>query len=219
MKSHTHSILSSKNSMEVKGAKELESKIGKAELVKGQGADKIKDLEEPEENKKYSDGASAKEVTESAFERLFKATINEEEENENTESDVELEEEEIPTNSEDMVDEIQDTSEEESNLISDLKNVMGQLQEILDKLSEENEEEENEEEEKNEEEPYEESVNPSQKNHMKVPGKLHPSKGSVHKGDFKPSPHPKLHKNKGEYLQSKGAMKVNSTVNTGEFFK
>ena len=211
-----------KSSMLVKGDKELDSKIGKANLIKGQGADNIKDIEDPEEDKKYSDGSKAKEVTESsyegAFERLFKATINEEEENEDM--DVELEEE-VPVTPEDMTDEVEDTQEEEENLISDLQKVMDQLQGILDKLSEEGEEENSEEEnsEEEDEEPYEESVDMTQKSRMKVSGKPHPSKGSVHKGSFKPSPHPKLHKNKGEYLRSKGAIKVNSSVTPGEFFK
>jgi seryl-tRNA synthetase len=212
-----------KSSMLVKSDKELDSKIGKAGLIKGQGPDNIKDIEDPEEDKKYSDGDKAKDMTkesssyEGAFERLFKATINEEEENEDM--DMELEEE-VPVTSEDMASEIEETEEEEENLISDLQKVMSQLQGILDKLSEEGEEENEEDNSEEEgEEPYEESVDMTQKSHMKVSGKPQPSKGSAHKGDFKPSPHPKPHKNKGEYLRSKGAMKVKSSVSPGDFFK
>jgi len=228
-KTHTSS-LTDRSSMMVKGDKELESKIGKAGLVKGQGPDKIKDLDDPDEDKKYSDGAQAKDMAkesssyEGAFERLFKATINEEEETEEVE---ETDSEQMPVSGEEMSDEIEDTQEQESNLISDLQNVMSQLQDILSKLSDEESEEEELEENTDEdsedseelEEPYEESVDLSQKSQMKVAGKIHPSKGVAHKGSFKPSPHPKLHKNKGEYLKSKAAMKVKSSVTPGDFFK
>ncbi len=231
-KTHT-SNLTDRSSMMVKGDKELESKIGKAGLVKGQGPDKIKDLDDPDEDKKYSDGAQAKDMAkesssyEGAFERLFKATINEDEETQETEEVEETDSEQMPISGEEMADEIEDTEEQETNLISDLQNVMSQLQDILSKLSDEEPDEEVEEElEENTdedseelEEPYEESVDLSQKSQMKVAGKIHPSKGVAHKGSFKPSPHPKLHKNKGEYLKSKAAMKVKSSVTPGDFFK
>lgn len=223
-KTQTHTV--DKNSMTVKGAKELDSKIGKAGLVKGQGADKLKDIEDPDEDKNYSYGADAKEMKESsstggAFERLFKATINEEEESE---------ENDIAIDSDEMVDEIEETDNEESDLVSDLQKVVSHLQEILDKLSEDNGgeeeggeeeggEEEGGDEEGGDEEPYEESVDFSSKSNMKVQGKIHPSKGTAQKGTFKPSPHPKEFKNKGEYLRTKANMKVKSSVTSGDFFK
>lgn len=220
--------------------------IGKAPLVKGQGSDKAKkDVETPEENKKYSDGAKAKDMTkesiksyEGAFEKLFKATITEEEKMEfggeeaATETSVE-----VPTETEDMVDELED--EDSGDLISDLRSIMDKLQDIMSKLSEEGSEEteeveESEEEDTENEEPYEESVSMEDKGHalhgmkagtemmskghMKA-GSVKPKGGSVHKGELKDSPEPKELGDKKGSLQSKKGMQVNSTVKTGDFFK
>ena len=158
-------LLNEEKSPVVKGAKELESKIGKAGLVGNQGPEKSKKgLETPEENKKYSDGAKAKTMKESAksyegaFEKLFKATITEQEMDE---PGVEMEVE-VPTEPEGMVDEIE--SEESGDLVSELRDIVDRLQEVLANLSDEDSDEnelENEsgesEEGENEEEPYEES--------------------------------------------------------------
>jgi hypothetical protein len=237
-------LLSEEKTPVVKGAKELESKIGKADLVKNQGPEKSKkELEIPEENKKYSDGAKAKDMTkesvkpyEGAFEKLFKATITEQEmEGSGMEMDVE-----VPTEPEAMVDEIE-SEEESGDLISDLREVMTRLQDVLDKLSDEDsdeqelENESEESEEENEEEPYQESVSMEDKGHalhnmkagtemmskghMKVASKLKSSTGSVHKGELKDSPEPKELGDKKGSLQSKGSYKVKSSVHTGEFFK
>ena len=170
-------LLNEEKSSIVKTSKELDSKIGKAPLVKGQGAEKSKkDVETPSEDKKYSNGSNAKEMKESvksyegAFEKLFKATINEQEmEDQEMEMDIE-----IPTTGDGMADEL-GSEEETSDLVSDLREVMDRLQDILGKLSEdegeteeENEVEESEETESNEEsdeEPYQESVSMEDKGH------------------------------------------------------
>jgi hypothetical protein len=234
-------LLNEEKSAVVKSSKELDSKIGKAGLIKGQGP-KMKDVETPEENKKYSDGAKAKDMTkesiksyEGAFEKLFKATITEEEEMEfGGEEPTEMSAE-VPTEQEGMVDELED--EDSGDLISDLRSVMDKLQDILGKLSEEEgseEEVEESEEEGSEEEPYEESVSMEDKGHalhnmkagtemmskghMKA-GSVKPKGGSVHKGGLKDSPEPKELGDKKGSLQSKKGMQVNSTVKTGDFFK
>jgi hypothetical protein len=245
-------LLNEEKTAVVKGAKELDSKIGKAPLVKKQGPESSKkEVETPSEDKKYSDGAKAKDMTkestnryEGAFEKLFKATINEEEtmSGESPEMDFGVE---VPTETEDMVDELED---EGSDLVSDLRDVMDKLQTILGRLSEEeNGEEENEEgseeevkeseneEGSEEEEPYEESVSMEDKGHalhgmkagtqmmskgnMKVASKLKTSTGSAYKGELKDSPEPKELGDKKGSLMGKKGMQANSTVKTGDFFK
>jgi hypothetical protein len=147
----------------VQDAKKLDAMIDakKAQPVAGQGAEKVKDLEEPEELKKYSDGSKAKAETlkdsveapkaafEGSFERLFKATINEDVMEEEPAMDMEMDVE-VPTSNEEMVDELEDKEDEVSDLVSDLKSVMDHLQSILDKIS--NEVESKEEGEEGEEE-------------------------------------------------------------------
>ena len=239
-------LLNEEKTPVVKGAKELESKIGKAGLVANQGPEKSKkDIETPEENKKYSDGAKAKTMKEStksyegAFEKLFKATITEQE-MEAPEMEMEMDVE-VPTEPEGMVDEIE-SEEEQGDLLSDLREVVDRLQGILDNLSDEDSDEqelENEsdesEGEENEEEPYEESVKMEDKGHalhgmkagtqmmskgnMKVASKLKTSGGSVYKGELKDSPEPKELGDKKGSLLSKGSYKVKSSINTGDFFK
>jgi len=240
-------LLNEEKTAVVKGAKELDSKIGKASLIKKQGPESSKkEVETPTEDKKYSDGAKAKDMTkestnkyEGAFEKLFKATINEEETmtGESPEMDFDVE---VPTETEDMVDELED---EGSDLISDLRDVMDKLQTILGRLSEDeggseeegSEEVEESEEEDSEEEPYEESVSMEDKGHalhgmkagtqmmskgnMKVASKLKTSTGSAYKGELKDSPEPKELGDKKGSLMSKKGMQANSTVKTGDFFK
>jgi len=234
-------LLNEEKTPVVAGSKELDSKIGKAGLVKDQGPDKAKkDIETPVEDKKYSDGAKAKNMTkesvkpyEGAFEKLFKATITEEEEMEfGGEEPIEMSAE-VPTEQEGMIDELED--EDTGDLISDLRSIMDKLQDILGKLSEEEGSEEGEmEEEGSEEEPYEESVSMEDKGHalhgmkagtemmskghMKA-GSVKPKGGSVHKGELKDSPEPKELGDKKGSLQSKKGMQVSSSVKPGEFFK
>ena len=235
-------LLNEEKTPVVVGNKELESKIGKAPLVKGQAGDKVKEVEKPTEDKKYSDGAKAKIMTkestksyEGAFEKLFKATLNEEDEMTfGGETPTEMESE-VPTETEDMANELED--EESTDLVSDLRSVLDKLQGILDKLSEDEPEEEMEESEDSEEseEPYEESVSMEDKGHalhgmkagtqmmskgnMKVSGKLKTSGGSSYKGELKDSPEPKELGDKKGSLQSKKGMQVQSSVKTGDFFK
>lgn len=138
----------------VAGEKELDSKIGKAPLVSG-GIEKVKkDIEDPEEAEgtKILTGEpkvlkdSMEKPTKSfegSFEKLFKATINEDMMGEEPVVDMEVE---VPTSNEDMVDELEGEKDEVSDLVSDLKSVMDHLQNILDKISEESGSEEGEEE-------------------------------------------------------------------------
>lgn len=241
-------LLNEEKSAVVKSSKELDSKIGKAPLVKGQGAEKSKkDVETPSEDKKYSDGEKAKTMKESvksyegAFEKLFKATINENEEMEKDSMEMNFDTE-VPTDAEGMAEEMEE-NEEDSDLISDLRSVVDHLQSILSKLSEDESEEEGSEmgdemeseEEGSEEEPYEESVSMEDKGHalhnmkagtemmsksnMKVASKLKTSTGAVHKGELKDSPEAKELGDKKAPLQSKKGMQVHSTVKPGDFFK
>jgi hypothetical protein len=237
----------------VAGQKELDSKIGKAPLVHG-GAEKVKkDLEDPEEmegTKVYNGEPkvlkdSMEKPTKSfegSFEKLFKATINEQfpgEEEMGMEMEVE-----VPTSDDEMMDELEGEKDEVTDLVSDLKSVMDHLQTILDKISEEtggNEEESEEEvefgdEEANdvedlemEEEPVKEATelkplgdkskvlqNKSNKvgGHPKVHG------GKAHGGDVDSDP--KLKPAKGHdksYQNPKGKPEVKSTVKKGDFFK
>jgi hypothetical protein len=212
--------------------------IGKVTLVKGQGAEKKKQVETPKEDKKFSQGKEAKTMKEStksyegAFEKLFKATINEEEESNEMNFDAE-----VPTDSEGMMSELEQ-DDEGSDLMSDLRSVIDNLQNILDKLSEEEgseeEVEESSEEEGSEEEnPYEESVSMKDQGHalgMKagtdlmskgkyhVSSKIKSSKGAVHKGELSDSPEPKELGDKKGPLMKKG-IQANSSVKTGDFFK
>jgi len=129
------------------------AKGGKVGLAKGHGLEKVKDVEDPEEAegtkiltgepKKLNDSMQAPTKSfEGSFERLFKATINEEM-GETPEMEMEVE---IPTSDEDMVDELEGSKDEVSDLVSDLKAVMDHLQGILDKVSGESESEGSEEE-------------------------------------------------------------------------
>jgi hypothetical protein len=141
-------------SNKVKGEKELDTMIHgkKAQLVSGQGADKVKDVEKPEEAEgtdvkaatpkvlKDSVEEAPKKSFEGSFEKLFKATINEQfgEEMPEEENEIEFETDvEVPTSEEGMVDELEGEKDEVSDLVSDLKSVMSHLQNILDKISEE----------------------------------------------------------------------------------
>lgn len=136
-------------SNKVKGEKELDVMIHgkKAQLVAGQGAEKVKEVEKPEElegTEVYSGKAAVlkdsveeapKKSFEGSFEKLFKATINEEMD-EQPEMGIEMDVE-VPTSNEDMMDELEGEKDEVSDLVSDLKSVMDHLQSILNKISEE----------------------------------------------------------------------------------
>lgn len=238
----------------VQDAKKLDAMIDakKAQPVAGQGAEKVKDLEEPEELKKYSDGSKAKAETlkdsveapkaafEGSFEKLFKATINEEMMDDESAMEMEVE---VPTSNEEMVDELEDKEDEVSDLVSDLKSVMDHLQSILDKISneveskEENEEEaEFGEEEENEEEKVEEAVEAEDHGHAlvnaksgkglmdkksgEVKGAVKVHGGKAEGGTVESDPELKPAKPYDKALQNpKAKSEVKSTVKVGEFFK
>lgn len=156
-------LLNEEKSDVVKSSKELDKieSAAKAAPVKGQGPDGVKkDLDEPEENKKYSDGPNAKPVKENmdkeikkayegSFEKLFKATLNEELADDMA-ADFSAE---VPTTDDEMVDELQDDNDEVSDLVADLQNVLTNVQAILDKISgETSPEEESEFSDENEDE-------------------------------------------------------------------
>lgn len=231
----------------VAGEKELDSKIGKAPLVSG-GAEKVKkDLENPEEAegtkvltgepKKLNDSMEKPTKSfEGSFEKLFKATINEEM-GEMPEMEMEVE---VPTSSEDMVDELEGEKDEVSDLVSDLKSVMDHLQNILDKISEEgsseegeeeaefgNEGEEASEETETEEEAVKEAtelkpVGKAGHNLMSKANKVGSIKshgGKAHGGDVESDPELKPAKSFNKALLSpKGKAEVGN-VKKGEFFK
>lgn len=233
----------------VTGSKELDSKIGKAGLIAGQGADKVKkDIEDPEE----AEGTDVKAATpavlkdskeepkkafEGSFERLFKATLNEEF-GEEPVVDMEVE---IPTSDEEMADELNDEKDEVSDLVSDLKSVMDHLQSILDKVSdatagegEESSEEESEfgsedeVEDTEEEKPMGEAteLEAAPDGTKKLQGKdnkvgsVKAKSGKAHGGAGDSDPELKPAKAHDKSLQNpKGKPEVKSTVKKGEFFK
>jgi hypothetical protein len=235
------------------------AKGDKVALAHGGGTEKVKkDLKTPEEAegtdvkagepKKLSmttDSLEApKKSFEGSFEKLFKATINEqfpgEEEMGTVEMDVE-----VPTSNDEMVDELEGKADEVSDLVSDLKDLMSKLQSILDKVSEEagdekedevesefgdeeTPEEEVETEEKEEEKPMGEATELKplgdkskvlQNKNNKV-GSIKPHGGKAHGGDVESDPELKPAKAHDKALQSpKGKPEVKSTVKKGEFFK
>jgi hypothetical protein len=144
-------------SNKVKGEKELDAMIHgkKAQLVSGQGADKVKDVKKPEEAEGTDVKAAAPKVLkdsveeapkksfEGSFEKLFKATINEDMMEDMAADSMEVE---VPTSNDDMMDELEGEADEVSDLVSDLKDLMGKLQSILDKVSDEAGSEEKEDE-------------------------------------------------------------------------
>jgi hypothetical protein len=144
--------------------------IGDAELV-GDGPEKVKLPQKvtPLKQKKTKPMESY-----NSFEKLFKSTINEEDEltskKPETDSSTSLDFE-VPTSNEEAVDEIESTEDEVSDLVSDLQGVVDKLNDILNKISEEAEEETEEEnsevspeEEFNYEEGEEEKGEEDQKN-------------------------------------------------------
>jgi hypothetical protein len=237
----------------VKGAKELDSKIGKAPLTAGGPEKAKKDLENPEEAegtkiltgepKKLNDSMEApKKSFEGSFEKLFKATINEQfpgEDEMGIEMDVE-----VPTSNEDMVDELEGEKDEVSDLVSDLKSVMDHLQNILDKISDEaagSEESEEVEAEFGDDETPEEEVESEEKeekpmgeatelkplgdkskvlqNKNNKAGSVKPHGGKAHGGDVESDPELKPAKPFNKALQSpKGKAEVGN-IKKGEFFK
>jgi hypothetical protein len=241
-----------KDNVVVPAGKQQIAKGDKVGLAAGGGAEKAKkDLENPEEAegtkiltgepKKLNDSMEApKKSFEGSFEKLFKATINEQfpgEEEMGMEMDVE-----VPTSNDDMVDELEGEKDEVSDLVSDLKSVMDHLQNILDKISDEaagSEESEEVEAEFGDEETPEEEVESEEEKPMgeatelkplgdksKVlqnknnkAGSVKPHGGKAHGGDVESDPELKPAKHYNKALQSpKGKAEVGN-VKKGEFFK
>ena len=224
------------------------AKGGKVGLTATGGAEKVKkDVEDPEEAEGTDVKAGEPKVLkdsmekptksfEGSFEKLFKATINEEM-GEMPEMEMEVE---VPTSSEDMVDELEGSKDEVSDLVSDLKSVMDHLQNILDKISEEGNSEEGEEEaefgnegeeasEETEEEAVKEATelkpvgkaghDPMSKAKGQVKGAVKVHGGKAHGGDVESDPELKPAKSFDKSLQSTKKFDVKSTVKKGEFFK
>ena len=223
------------------------AKSGKVGLVAGGATEKVKkDVEDPEEMEgtKVLTGEpkvlkdSMEKPTKSfegSFEKLFKATINEEMDEM---SDMEMEVE-VPTSNEDMVDELEGDKDEVSDLVSDLKSVMDHLKNILDKISEEGNSEEGEEESEFGEEASEETETEEEavkeatelkpvgkaghdlmsKAKGQVKGAVKVHGGKAHGGDVESDPELKPAKSFDKSLQSTKKFDVKSTVKKGEFFK
>jgi hypothetical protein len=178
-----------KDNVVVPSGKQEIVKGGKVPLSKQGGTEKVKGINTPEEDAKFSDRAkgknevkenmntetNTKNAFEGAFERLFKSTLNEEA----LPGEELAPEVEIPTSDEDMANEITDEKDEVSDLKSDLEAVIDHLQSILAKIggSEESEEAKEEEAgeseagEEGEEEPFEESVDFEDEGHALVNAK------------------------------------------------
>lgn len=243
-----------KSDVVVEPGKQEIAKGGKVPVAKSGGDEKVKkNVPTPQVDSKHSDeGKESKqklkeEVTthESAFEKLFKATLKED-----LGQEIAMDMSVPPTDNEGAAEEILDTEDEASDLVSDLKSVMDHLQSILDKLG--NEEESNSEEDNGSEEvedteeveeledsleqPVEEGVEAEEKGHAlhnlkagtelqkpsskEVKGAVPVAKGKAQTGTIKSEPEPKVLG--GGAANSHGAGKsseVSSTVKVGDFFK
>jgi hypothetical protein len=220
------------------------AKSGKVGLVAGGATEKVKkDVKDPEEAegteiltgepKVLKDSMEKPTKSfEGSFEKLFKATINEEMDEM---SDMEMEVE-VPTSNEDMVDELEGDKDEVSDLVSDLKSVMDHLKNILDKISEEgNSEEVEEESEFGDEEVETEEEAVKEATELKpvgkaghdlmskakgvVKGAVNVHGGKAQGGDVESDPELKPAKSFDKSLQSTKKFDVKSTVKKGEFFK
>lgn len=242
-------------SNKVKDAKSLENEmdLNKAKPVSGQGPEAAKkhvaapkelhgtEVHDPKVLKDSMEKPTKS--FEGSFEKLFKATINEqfpgEEDMGADEMDVE-----VPTSGEDMMDELEGEKDEVSDLVSDLKSVMDHLQNILDKISEESGSEEASAEEEAEfgdedvndvediemeEEPVKEATELKplgdkskvlQNKNNKVGGSPKVHGGKAQGGDVESDPELKPAKSFDKTLQNtKGKPEVKSTIKKGEFFK
>jgi len=245
-------------SNKVKGEKELDAKIDakKATTVAGQGPEACKkDLDTPKEMHgtevhepkvlKDSVEEAPKKSFEGSFEKLFKATINEQFPGQDEMSSPEMEMEvEVPTSNDDMMDELEGEADEVSDLVSDLKDLMSKLQSILDKVSEEaggeesndeveaefgDEESAEQEVEAEDEEPVKEATELKplgdkskvlQNKNNKVGGAPKVHGGKAHGGNIESDPKLKPAKSFDKTLQNvKGKPEVKSTIKKGDFFK
>jgi hypothetical protein len=259
---YTSKILVSESvpSNKVKDAKSLEDEMDlkKATTVSSQGPGAAKkglvapkemhgtEIHDPKVLKDSIEEAPKKSF-EGSFEKLFKATINEQFPGQDEMPSPEMEMEvEVPTSNDDMMDELEGEADEVSDLVSDLKDLMSKLQSILDKVSEETGEEKSEDEvemEFGDEESAEEEVEAEdedeapvkeatelkplgdkskvlQNKNNKVGGHPKVHGGKAQGGDIESDPKLKPAKSFDKSLQNvKGKPEVKSTVKKGEFFK
>lgn len=215
-----------------------ETKAEEGEEMEDTEVDPTKDEEEEKEEKVKKES-----FTMSAFETLFKKTLNEELEEEMAVTpEMEAGDETLDLEDEpEMEDEMEETEEEEGDLLSDLKDLQDKLTSILAKLEDAGEEDMEEGDEDYSEEDFdeefsdEEGEETSMKESMDKPkalgdkkkklmakankvGRLHPKGGKAHTGKVASSPEPKALGDKKAHLQ-KGKPEVKSTVKKGEFIK
>lgn len=222
-----------------KSAPAKEPKVEEGEEMEDTEVDPTKE-EKGKEKKKTVTGES---FTMSAFETLFKKTLNEEMEEEMAPAADMSGDEDLDLDTEDHEGHEEEMEEEEGDLISDLRELQDKLSSILDKLEDVQSEEETEEgdedytdddfedefgDEGDEETSMKESVDKpkplnsskgkalmSKKNKI---GRLSAKGGKAHGGSLKNEPTPKALGDKKGSLQ-KGKPEVKSTVKKGDFIK
>lgn len=213
-----------------------ETKVEKGEEMEETEVDPTEDKEEEKEEKVKKES-----FTMSAFETLFKKTLNEEMDEETTPAVTDMADEE-PLDLDVESEEESEEMEDEGDLVSDLRELQDKLSAILSKLEDSAEEAETEDfgddEEYTEEdfdtefgedeEPVKESVDkPKALNNSKGKvlmskknkvGKVNPKGGKAHTGSVKDAAAPKALGDKKAHLQ-KGKPEVKSTVKKGDFIK
>lgn len=228
-----------------------ETKTEAPKEMKDTEVDPKKKEENEEENESSENKEKKKEKHDeslvlSAFEALFKKTLNEElgeQEEMASEGDAEISNNETESHEDDnneTEDDMAEDDEEEGDLISDLKDLQTKLADILAKLedtAEDNELEAGQEEEYTDED-FEKEFGEEEtevKEAVEKPkvlsdahgkkllnknnkvGNLHPKGGKAHTGDASDEPEPKPLGDKKKALQKGG--QVHSTVKKGDFIK
>jgi len=193
-----------------------------------------------EKGKSIEENMNTTNKYEGAFEKLFKSTlINEEDEMSDVGAEHEVEDhaDEMPTSNEEMGDELGEHEDEADDLVSDIKAVIDSLHSILDKLTEHEQEEghDMEAEEGGEEEPFEESVDFEDHGHALVNAKsgkdlvgpkgkfdvhgVKPVKGKAVDGSIENDPEPKAFSgNRKELENTKKFTAKTSKIKIGDFF-
>jgi hypothetical protein len=188
-----------------------------------------------EKGKSIEENMNTNNKYEGAFEKLFKSTlINEEDEMSDVGAQHEVEDhaDEIPTSNDELSDELGEHEDEADDLVSDIKSVIDSLHSILDKLSEHEGEEGHdvEAEEVTEEEPFEESTDlkalpdSAGKQFVGPKGKFDTKgvktvKGKASPGSADCDPEPKAFSGKDKELQNTKKFTVGSSkVRIGDFF-
>lgn len=230
---YTNNVLLSekKDASKLTGKKNVVTKkgdIGKAELVKG-GPEAVKGIKKPETKKLMKDNINT-EYTESAFEKLFKATITENFGQETPASADVTPEVEVPTTDQDLSDEVTDeTHDEVGDLAEELGNVIDKLQAILAKIGGETPAEDVEELAGEAVEAEElghalhnlkkgtELANPKGKN--EVSGAVKVAKGKANDGELTNEPELKELGGTEELDNPKKKPEPKSSIKVGDFFK